>query len=36
ADKNVILNESDSMPKGVPSDKAPNNPNNDDNMSGIC
>ncbi|GJR74168.1 retrovirus-related pol polyprotein from transposon TNT 1-94 [Tanacetum coccineum] len=33
ADRNVILNESDSMPKGVPSVKAPNNPNDDDNMS---
>ncbi|GKB03718.1 homeodomain-like protein [Tanacetum coccineum] len=35
ADRNVILNESDSMPKGVPSVKAPNNPNADDNMPGM-
>ncbi|GJT59190.1 zinc knuckle CX2CX4HX4C containing protein [Tanacetum coccineum] len=32
ADKNVILNESDSMPKGIPSVNAPNDPNADDNM----
>ncbi|GJX28036.1 hypothetical protein Tco_0236115, partial [Tanacetum coccineum] len=32
---NVILNESDSMPKGVPSVKAPNNLNVDDNMPGM-
>ncbi|GJV65931.1 putative reverse transcriptase domain-containing protein [Tanacetum coccineum] len=32
ADLNVILNESDSMPKGVPSVKAPNDPNANDNM----
>ncbi|GKF81882.1 hypothetical protein Tco_0240484 [Tanacetum coccineum] len=35
ADMNVILNESDSMPKGVPSAKAPNDPNDDDNMPGM-
>ncbi|GJU09582.1 zinc knuckle CX2CX4HX4C containing protein [Tanacetum coccineum] len=35
ADMNVILNESDSMPKGVPSVKAPNDPNADDNMPGM-
>ncbi|GJY73583.1 hypothetical protein Tco_0478014 [Tanacetum coccineum] len=35
ADRNVILNESDSMPKGVPSVKAPNDPNADDNMLGM-
>ncbi|GKB80621.1 zinc knuckle CX2CX4HX4C containing protein [Tanacetum coccineum] len=35
ADRNVILNESDSMPKGVPSVKAPNDPNADDNMPGM-
>ncbi|GJZ73650.1 zinc knuckle CX2CX4HX4C containing protein [Tanacetum coccineum] len=34
-DRNVILNESYSMPKGVPSVKAPNDPNADDNMSGM-
>ncbi|GKB83978.1 hypothetical protein Tco_0950873, partial [Tanacetum coccineum] len=32
ADKNVILNDSDSMPKGVPSVNAPNDPNANDNM----
>ncbi|GKB11297.1 zinc knuckle CX2CX4HX4C containing protein [Tanacetum coccineum] len=32
ADRNVILNESDSMPKGVPSVKAPNDLNADDNI----
>nr|GEV89761.1 RNA-directed DNA polymerase, eukaryota [Tanacetum cinerariifolium] len=35
ADKNVILNESNSMPKGVPSVKDPNDPNADDNMPGM-
>ncbi|GJY17522.1 zinc knuckle CX2CX4HX4C containing protein [Tanacetum coccineum] len=35
ADRNVILNEFDSMPKGVPSVKAPNDPNADDNMLGM-
>ncbi|GKC46667.1 zinc knuckle CX2CX4HX4C containing protein [Tanacetum coccineum] len=32
ADMNVILNKSDSIPKGVPLVKAPNDPNADDNM----
>ncbi|GKA32787.1 hypothetical protein Tco_0719154 [Tanacetum coccineum] len=32
AGRNVILNESDSMPNGVPSVKDPNDPNADDNM----
>ncbi|GJS45975.1 zinc knuckle CX2CX4HX4C containing protein [Tanacetum coccineum] len=35
ADRNVILNKSDSMPKGVPLVKAPNDPNADDNMPGM-
>ncbi|GJV95141.1 zinc knuckle CX2CX4HX4C containing protein [Tanacetum coccineum] len=35
ADRNVILNKFDSMPKGVPLVKAPNNPNADDNMHGM-
>ncbi|GJW53426.1 zinc knuckle CX2CX4HX4C containing protein [Tanacetum coccineum] len=35
ADKNVILSESDSTPKGIPSVKAPNDPNVDDNMPSI-
>ncbi|GJU27376.1 hypothetical protein Tco_1165997 [Tanacetum coccineum] len=34
-DRNVILNESDSMLKGVSSVKAPNDPNGDDNMPGM-
>ncbi|GJU19541.1 hypothetical protein Tco_1152883 [Tanacetum coccineum] len=35
SDRNVILNEFDSMSKGVPSVKAPNDPNADDNMPGM-
>ncbi|GJY68980.1 zinc knuckle CX2CX4HX4C containing protein [Tanacetum coccineum] len=35
AGRNVILNESDSMPNGVPSVKDPNDPNADDNMHGM-
>nr|GEX44625.1 zinc knuckle CX2CX4HX4C [Tanacetum cinerariifolium] len=35
ADRNVIFNKSDSMPKGFPSFKALNNPNVDDNMPGM-
>ncbi|GJV26039.1 zinc knuckle CX2CX4HX4C containing protein [Tanacetum coccineum] len=35
ADRNVILIKFDSMPKGVPLVKAPNNPNTNDNMHGM-